>query len=216
MDNIEALQWRYAVKKFDDTSIIPREQVDQLEKAFNLTPTSYGLQPVKLVVIQNKKTQETLMEHSFNQPQIGTASHVLVFCIENKIDENFILDNFERIKKIRNTSDEILAPFRDFLIQDFGRKSPSKIVEWATNQAYLAMGNLLTVCANMKIDSCPMEGFLPNKYIETLQLEEKNITPVLVLPIGIRSENDEFADFAKVRKDINETVIHFNSSFETK
>jgi len=81
---------------------------------------------------------------------------------------------------------------------------------WSKNQAYLALGNLLTVCANEKIDSCPMEGFIPKKYDEILGLKEKNLTSVLVVPIGYRAEDDMKTHQMKVRKKIEEIVIEIS------
>ncbi|HAJ81661.1 MAG TPA: NAD(P)H-dependent oxidoreductase, partial [Zunongwangia profunda] len=114
MSNIKALQWRYAVKKFDEKKILPESKVDILKQAFNLTATSYGLQPIRLVVVKNKELQESLKEKAMNQVQLSTASHVLVICIEDNVDKEFILNYFERVKQIRETPDEILDPFKNF------------------------------------------------------------------------------------------------------
>ncbi|HCV80572.1 MAG TPA: NAD(P)H-dependent oxidoreductase, partial [Zunongwangia profunda] len=174
MSNIKALQWRYAVKKFDEKKILPESKVDILKQAFNLTATSYGLQPIRLVVVKNKELQESLKEKAMNQVQLSTASHVLVICIEDNVDKEFILNYFERVKQIRETPDEILDPFKNFLLEDFGNKSNEELAIWAKNQAYLVLGTLLTVCATEEIDACPMEGFLPEAYDELLNLKEKN------------------------------------------
>ena len=94
-----------------------------------------------------------------------------------------------------------------FLIDDFEGQSQATIEDWATKQAYLAMGNLLTVCAIEGIDACPMEGFSPEKYDEILQLTQQGLKSVLVMPIGYRAEGDMFAGFKKVRKDLNQSVL---------
>ena len=206
MNIIEKLQWRYATKKFDNNLFINKEKLQTLKEAFNLTATSYGLQPIKLVIVKDKKLQTNLVEHSMNQEQVKQASHVLVFCVETNIDKDYIETYFKRVKSIRNTSDEILQTFKDFLLDDFKEMSQETIKNWAINQAYLAMGNLLTVCAIEDIDACPMEGFNPVKYNELLQLEKRGLSSVLVMPIGYRSKDDMFADFKKVRKDVNESV----------
>jgi nitroreductase len=206
---IDALEWRYATKKFDDSKTIDSSTIELLKKGFNLTPTSYGLQPLRLVIIKDQKLKDKLFEHSYNQIQVKTASHVLVICIENTVDEKFINHNFELQKQIRNAKDEIIKPFREFLIKDFGKKSEQNIKEWAINQAYLALGNLLTICAAEKIDACPMEGFESKAYDDVLNLKEKGISSALVLPIGYRAEDDKFADFKKVRRPQEETIIEF-------
>lgn len=206
-DSIKNLEWRYAVKKFDSDKLLPEEKVDRLKQAFNLTATSYGLQPITLLVIKNKVLQKQLVQHSFEQQQVAQASHVLVICIQDEIDNQYIYRYFDKIKKIRGTSDEILNAFKDALIDDFSKKDVAEIKRWSINQAYLALGNLLTICAMEKIDSCPMEGFVPSAYDEILALDKKGLASVLVLPVGYRAEDDVFSDFKKVRKDIEDSVI---------
>ncbi|GAA4278030.1 NAD(P)H-dependent oxidoreductase [Aquimarina mytili] len=207
MNIIESLQWRYATKKFDSTKILPQEKIDTLIEAFNLTATSYGLQPLKLVVIKNKELQKQLTEHSWNQQQVADASHVLVFCIENAVGEDYISKYFDNVKTTRNTPDEILKPFKDQLVDSFKNKPEEEIHNWASKQAYLAMGNLLTVCAVEEIDACPMEGFIPEKYNEILNLSNHGLTSVLVLPVGYRAHDDMFSEFKKVRRSIKDTII---------
>jgi len=207
MKNIEALQWRYATKKFDNAKILPQEKIEVLKNAFNLTATSYGLQPIKLVVIHNKEMQQKLVNFSMNQKQIGTASHVLLLCIERKIDKKFIENYFNQVHKIRATPEEILNPYKNFLINDFENKQVDEIHAWATNQAFLALGTLMTVCAIEGIDSCPMEGFEPEKYDECLGLEEMNLKSVLVMPIGYRAADDMFSEFKKVRRPLSDVII---------
>ena len=208
MSNIKALQWRYAVKKFDEKKILPESKVDILKQAFNLTATSYGLQPIRLVVVKNKELQESLKEKAMNQVQLSTASHGLVICIEDNVDKEFILNYFERVKQIRETPDEILDPFKNFLLEDFGNKSNEELAIWAKNQAYLVLGTLLTVCATEEIDACPMEGFLPEAYDELLNLKEKNLKSVLVLPVGYRAKDDIFSSFKKVRRAEEDAIIN--------
>lgn len=210
MSNIKALNWRYATKKFDDSKLLSEDKIDILKQAFNLTATSYGLQPLKMLIISNKETQKKLREFSMNQEQVDTASHLLVICIENRIDETFITNYFKRVKHVRETPEEILKPFHDFLINDFKTKEVEKIEAWAINQAYLALGTLLTVCAAEEIDACPMEGFEPEKYDEFLALHDKNLRSVLVLPVGYRSKDDEFSKFKKVRRPLEEVIIEID------
>jgi len=210
MNTIENLEWRYAVKKFDDQKFLLDAQIDTLKKAFNLTATSYGLQPIKLVIIKNKEIQQQLVPHSWNQQQVLQASHLLVICIDTKLDESDVEKYFERVQEIRNTPDEIINGFRDYLKNTIASKSVDDLLSWGKNQAYLALGNLLTVCANEKIDSCPMEGFIPEKYDKVLNLQEKNLTSVLVLPVGFRAEDDIMNNQKKVRKNIEEIVLEIH------
>ncbi|WP_445159189.1 NAD(P)H-dependent oxidoreductase [Mesohalobacter salilacus] len=211
MDILKALNWRYATKSFDDKKLLPEEKILNLKRAFNLTPTSYGLQPLKLVVLSDKTVQEKLYKASFNQEQVKTASHVFVLCVEKNIDQLFIENHFELVKQTRRTPDEVLKPFRDFLIEDFSKKNSKQLKEWATNQAYLAIGNMLTVCALEKVDACPMEGFDAKSYASILGLNTSKIEPVLVMPVGYRAQNDEFSKFKKVRRPLEDVIIEINN-----
>ena len=207
MDIIKKLEWRYAVKKFNPDKFLSEEKLDKLKQAFNLTATSYGLQPIKLLVVNNKVLQQELVKFSYGQKQVAEASHVFVICIEKQIDKKFIHDYFARVQQIRNTSDEILDPFKGALVESFSKKEREEVRSWATNQAYLALGTLLTVCALEEIDACPMEGFQPNSYDELLGLDQLKLTSVLVLPVGYRANDDMFATLKKVRRDIDDSII---------
>ena len=210
MQVLDSLRWRYAVKKFDDGKIVPEEKIDTIKEAFNLTASSYGLQPFKLVVIKNKEIQNQLVEHSWNQKQVTQASHVLVMTVPKSYSTEEVSYYFNRVKNIRNTPDEIINPFQEFLTNTVASKSQEELLAWNKNQAYLAMGNLLTVCALEEIDSCPMEGFIPEKYDEVLGLEGQNLTSVLVLPIGYRAEDDYMKSQKKVRKNLEEVIFQIN------
>lgn len=209
MKTIDALQWRYATKKFDASKILPEDKVEILKSAFNLTATSYGLQPIKLAVVHNKDIQSKLVGFSLNQKQVATASHVFIICIEREVNKKFIENYFNNVYKTRSTSKEILDPFKNFLIDDFEKKSVDEITNWAVNQAYLALGTLLTVCATEGIDACPMEGFEPEKYDELLGLDKMNLKSVLVLPVGYRASDDLFQNFKKVRRPLSDVIIEF-------
>ena len=147
------------------------------------------------------------MPHSWDQAQVVDASHLLIFCVEEKLSPEYIQNYFKRVKTIRNTPDDILKPFEEFLLDSFEEQSSDEIRTWATNQAYLALGNLLTVCAAGNIDACPMEGFNPKEYDRLLGLKERGLTSVLLLPVGYRHEPDFMAKEKKVRKDMDDVII---------
>lgn len=207
MDIVKKLEWRYAVKKFNPKRRVSKEKIEVLKQAFNLTATSYGLQPIKLIVLKNKSVQEKLTTHSYNQQQVAQASHIFVLCREKEINADYILNYFKRIQEVRGTSTEILNPFKEEMVRNFETKSSDEIAQWAINQAYLILGNLLTVCAIEEIDACPMEGFDPNAYDSILELDHMGLASVLVLPIGYRAEDDLFSGFKKVRKDTADCII---------
>ena len=207
---LEQLKWRYATKKFDETKKVSSDTIGILKEAFNLTATSYGLQPLKLVVIKNKAIQEKLIEFSWNQQQILQASHLLVICIQDNYTTKEVENYFNLVQKIRNTPDEVINPFKKFLTAEIAKKTQEELYVSNKNQAYIALGNLLTVCASQEIDSCPMEGFTPEKYDEILDLTKDNLKSVLVLPVGFRASDDYMKDLTKVRKNISDSIIEIS------
>lgn len=207
MNIINKLKWRYATKKFDPSKRISEEKLAVLKESFNLTATSYGLQPVKMIVIGNKKVKQQLVPFTFGQRQVQDASHVLVLCIEEKVGASYIEEHFARVEHIQQTKREILEPFERFLINHFSEKNPEDIYHWMAKQAYLALGNLLTVCAVEDIDACPIEGFEPEKYDAFLELQQKGLKSVVVIAVGYRAEDDMFAALKKVRRGTDQVVI---------
>lgn len=210
MNSIERLEWRYATKKFDSTKILSKKQINILKKTFTLTATSYGLQPLKMLVISNKKIKAQLLEHSYNQQQVADCSHLLVICTKTNIDSNYIDAKFDLEKEIRGTSEEIVSDFRTFLKDNFNNKSAEEIENSSINQAYIALGNLMTVCAYEGIDSCPMEGFNPQEFDEILDLKNQQLKSVLLLPVGFRAEDDFMSTLKKVRFSVEESVVNID------
>jgi len=207
---IEKLRWRYATKKFNPSKNISMEKITILKDSFNLTATSYGLQPLKMIVIANAEVKKALVPITMNQVQVRDASYVLVICIESEMDSAYIKKYFDLVEKTRSTPRKILNPFESFLIDEFSEKSKASIENWMAKQAYLALGNLLTVCAIEDIDSCPIEGFEPLMYDELLQLKEKGLRSVLVLAVGYRAEDDLFSNLEKVRRGVENVIIEIN------
>jgi nitroreductase/dihydropteridine reductase len=205
MNSIESLQWRYATKKFDSQKSLDKSQLEVLAQAFNLTATSYGLQPCRLVIVQDQDLKDKMVPLSYGQLQVKDASAVLVICT-TAVDANYVKDYFSIVKKERNTPDEVIQPFQDFLTNTFSKKEVVETEQWAKNQAYLILGNLLTVCAQQQIDSCPMEGFVPEEIDQLLGLQEKGLKSTLLLPVGHRSDDDAMSQLKKVRRPQQEMV----------
>lgn len=210
MDIIKSLEWRYACKKFDKSKIVTDAQLEVIRSAFNLTATSFGLQPVKLIITSNNKIKDELHKHGYYQDQITSCSHLLIICIDTKIDDETIDAKFDLEKEIRGTSEEIVGKFRGQLKSLFKNKTSEDIEKSAIYQAYIILGNLMTVCALQQIDSCPMEGFNAEKFDEVLQLEEKKLKSILLLPIGFRAADDPARTLKKVRKPIEDIVINLD------
>lgn len=208
MKVVESLQWRYATKKFDPNKKLTEAQVEDLLDVLNLTPTSYGLQPLKFIRVKNQTIRKKLVEYSWNQKQVEDASDLIVICIEDQLNEEFIDQYIARIAKLRN-QDTNLPRFESFksMLMKIIDWSNHDYQNWARKQAYIALGNLMTSCAVEKIDACPMEGFDPVKYDEVLGLREIGLHSVLVCPIGFRSDEDPNSKLAKVRKARHEIII---------
>jgi nitroreductase len=207
MSILEKLKWRYATKKFNTTKKLSKNQIKTLKEAFNLTALSYGLQTLKLVIVEDKILREQLVKHSYGQRQVVDASHLLVICIQNEINEDDVDTHFDTIKNIRQTPEEILNPFKDSLKSTIQNMTVDKKNDWATRQAYITLGNLMTVCAVEQIDSCPMEGFIPEKIDNVLELDKYGLTSVLLFPVGYRADDDMFASLKKVRLPLSKTII---------
>jgi nitroreductase len=207
MSIIENLKWRYATKKFDSSKKLSEKQLLVLKEAFNLTALSYGLQTLKMVIVKDEDVKKKLVEISYGQRQVADASHLLILCIQNEIDEKDVDQHFNKVKALRNTPDDILDPFKNQMKSTIENMSVEKKSAWAAKQAYIALGNLMTVCAVEGIDSCPMEGFIPSKLDQALELDKYGLSSVLLLPVGYRAEDDFFAELKKVRKSLSETII---------
>ncbi len=197
---IDALNYRYATKKFDPTKKLDNEQIDALIETARLTATSYGMQLMKLVVVENQDIKDKLVEASYGQKQVSDASQVLVLCREKNFDESLIQGYINNIAQIRAVELDKLEGFKNAMSGNLLNKPKSELEVWMNNQVYITLGKLMMTCALLKIDSCPMEGFQPDKYDKILNLSEKNLTAVLVLPVGYRSEEDKNSKAKKVRR----------------
>lgn len=207
MSIISSLEWRYATKKFDPSKKLSNKKISTLKKAFNLTATSFGLQPIKMIVISNKELQEKFIELSYFQRQVADASHLLVFCIENDTTTKDINKYFDLEIKTRNVEEEVISKFRSQLIEMYKNKSIDEKRLSAIYQTYIVLGNLMTVCAVEEIDSCPMEGFIPEKVDELLNLKEQNLQSILLMPVGYRASDDLMSSLKKVRKKESDIII---------
>jgi len=207
MSSIKNLEWRYATKKFDPTKKLSESQIDILKNVFNLTATSYGLQPLKMLVISNDAIKQQLFKHAYNQSQVADCSHLLVICIKTNIDGTYVDEKFDLEIEIRGSEEETISEFRKFLKDNITNKSEDDIETSNKHQAYIALGNLMTICAFERIDSCPMEGFNSLKFDEILNLKEQNLKSVLLLPVGFRAKDDFMSQLKKVRISVEESII---------
>lgn len=201
---IENQNWRYATKKFNSEKKISNSDLEILKEAIQLSSSSYGLQPYKVLIIENEEIRKQLQPASWGQSQITEASHLFVFASVTNVDAEYITRYAENMAKTRNIPFDSVKGYADFMIGNITTLTPEKQIIWAQKQAYLALGNLLNVAAELKIDVTPMEGFLPEQYNEILGLKEKGLHATLVATIGYRHDEDDTQHYAKVRKPITE------------
>jgi nitroreductase len=199
-DLLNALTWRYATKKFDPTKTIATEIWSALEDSLVLTPSSYGLQPWKFLIVTNSKLKEDLKPLSWNQAQVTDCSHYVVFTIKKNLTSADVDRFVARTAEVRSISVESITGYRNMMVSDvvYGARS-FNVNEWATRQTYIALGNFMTSAALLGVDTCAMEGIEPVNYDKVLNLHETGYTTVVACAAGYRSEDDKYAYLAKVR-----------------
>jgi len=204
---LNALQWRYATKVFDATQKIPADVWQTLERALVLTPTSYGLQPYKFLVINDPARRAELLPHSWNQKQVVDASHFVVFTARTKVTDADVNKLIKVTSDIRKVPAESLNFYRDLMLGDIVNGPRGKTAhEWATRQTYIALGNLMTCAAMLGVDACPMEGLNPAEYDRVLGLSGGDYATVVACALGYRAANDKYASLPKVRYEAKELV----------
>ena len=204
----EALEWRYATKKFDASKKISAQDWNTLTESLKLAPSSYGVQPWKFLVIENPKIREQLKPVSWNQTQVTDASHYVVFLYKETIDESYVNKFINRVAEVRNAPLESLQGYKDLLINNLVKAPEEKIRVWSQRQAYIAMGFLLETAALLKIDATPMEGFSPSDYDKILGLEGSGWKSVATVALGYRHAEDYYQTLKKVRF-TDETLIEY-------
>lgn len=202
-----ALNWRYATKAFDKNKKISNNDLDEIFECLRLTPSSFGMQLWKFVVVEDPEIKAKLKSASWNQSQVEDCSQLIVFCVPKKVSFDHVDAYLDEMSKTRGVTRADLKSFEDVLKGFLENKSDEETQMWAKKQTYIALGELLTVCALKKIDACPMEGFDPVQYDEILGLGDLNLTSAVVCPIGYRSEEDKYAKLPKVRFSKEEVII---------
>jgi nitroreductase len=204
---LDALQWRYATKVFDAAKKIPADVWQTLERALVLTPSSYGLQPYKFLVINDPARRAELLPHSWNQKQVVDASHFVVFTARTKVTDADVNKLIKLTSNVRKIPAESLNFYRDMMLGDVVNGPRSKTAhEWAARQAYIALGNLMTCAAVLGVDACPMEGLNPAEYDRVLGLSGSGYATVVACALGYRAASDKYASLPKVRYATQELV----------
>lgn len=197
MGIIDDLKWRCAIKKFDSQKKVSNSDLELLKKAIQLSPSSFGLQLYKILIITNQKIKIQLRSASFEQSQITDCSHLFVFCNYTSVNDHHI-DEFAKLTSEIQKTDT--SKYSGSVKQYISSKTEDEKQNWMANQVYIAAGNFLTVCASLKIDTCPIGGIIREKYNQILGLTEKGLNTTLSIPIGYRSSEDEVQHREKVRR----------------
>lgn len=203
-----ALQRRYAVKKFDPARRIPEATWSALEDALVLTPSSFGLQPWRFIVVTDSARKAALAAASWGQPQPRDASHHVVFAVQHELGPADVERWVARLAAVRGAAPAALEGYRRVML-DFVAKPGFDARAWAACQAYIALGNFLTSAALLGVDACPMEGIQKAEYDAILGLAEQGCTAVVACAAGYRAADDAYARQAKARYPKDDVVLHF-------
>jgi len=201
MSLIDKLQWRYATKKMDSSKAVPQEKVEQILEAIRLTASSSGLLPYEVLVITNKEIRAKILPIANGQSQITDCSHLLIFAAWDTYTAQRINEAFDMTESIRNFTSESGTAYRQMLLKVYPTRDPEINFNHAAKQAYIGLGTALIAAAYEQVDSTPMEGFDPGALDVALNLKEKGLRSVVMLPLGYRkSDEDWLASLKKVRR----------------
>lgn len=208
-DVIEALKWRYAVKRFNPEKKLKENQIERLVEGLSLTATSMGLQLLEFILVSNSGIKQQLRPLAYNQPQIEEASHLVVMCRKTSVSVADI-DSLIQLSVDKRNLDPNADNVKGYekMLKSTLQMPANQQQVWMDNQVYIAMGNLMTICAVEKIDACPMEGFDRNKVDQLLGLPQKGLQSVLICALGYRSDEDKYQHLAKIRRPIESLVTY--------
>ena len=205
---LDQLKWRYATKVFNSDKKIPNDLWAVIEDSLVLTPSSFGLQPWKFLVVTDQSVKEQLVPHSWNQEQVSQCSQMVVLTALKDTQESDVNEFIEDIHSKRGGDIEDLDPYKGMILGFLSNMKAEQIETWAKNQVYIALGQLMTTAAMLEVDACPMEGIIPAQYDEILGLSDSRYTTVLACPMGYRCDDDKYAELAKVRHGKARVIDH--------
>ena len=200
MNLINALNWRYAAKRMNGQKV-SAEKINTILEATRLSASSMGLQPYTILVVEDEALRKKIQQVAYNQPQIVEGSHLLIFAAWDNISVHQVEDYIHQIAEERGVAADTLQGFRDSLLGLITRNTPEQNHQWAARQAYIAFGTAIAAAATEQVDATPMEGFDPAALDALLNLKEKGLRSVTLLPLGYRdTANDGLATQKKVRR----------------
>jgi len=206
---LAALNWRYATKKFDPIRTIAAELWKDLEMALVLSPSSFGLQPWKFIVVTDPKLKARLVPASWGQTQPTDCSHFVIFTVRRGLDAADVDRFLTRSAEVTGRSLESMAGYRGMMVGSLEKaRSAGYLDQWQTHQVYIALGQFMASAALVGVDTCPMEGIEPATYDEILGLTNTGYGTVVGCAAGYRSETDKYAQSPKVRFNLSEVIEH--------
>lgn len=207
MSTLTNLKWRYATKRMNGQKV-PAEKLENILDAIQLAPTSLGLQPFTVIVVEDPELKTKIAPAIYNQPQITEGSHVLVFAAWKDYSAENVDKYINHIAALRGIPVESLDGMRKMVNGSMAGKTPEQILNWNMRQAYIALGFGLIAAANNQVDATPMEGFDPEALNAALGLAEKGLHSTVVLALGYRdAEKDYLSSATKVRRSKDELFI---------
>lgn len=206
--NLDYLTWRYATKKFDSTRKISNEDLEALLETLRLSPSSFGLEPWKFILVEDEKIRKNLLPFSWNQPQIVDASHLIVLCVYRHLNHVYVSKYLDLLAKERGIARESLKSYEAMINGFLQKHNQDSLSEWMQKQVYLALGFLMSECARRGLDTCPIEGFSSKDYDRILGLESMNLQTVVLCPVGYRSADDKHAGLKKVRFEPKDVILY--------
>jgi nitroreductase len=205
---LTALRWRYATKTFDATRKIPSETWAAIEDSMILTPSSFGLQPWKFLVIDHAETRDKLCVESWGQQQVKDASHYVVLTARTDMDANDIETWVKCMAAAQGTPAEAAAAYEGVIKGVVSELSQESRHTWNARQVYIALGQLMTAAAVLGIDTCPMEGINPAAYDQILNLTGTGYATAVACAVGYRAEDDKYAKHPKARFPKEQIIQH--------
>lgn len=205
---LSALRWRYATKQFDATRKIPADVWAALEESLALTPSSFGLQPWKFLVVRDAAVRERLKPESWNQPQVTEASHFVVLTARTDLGKEYIESWINRMAEVQGKQPQDFAPLQGMIAGFAETMSQEARHAWNVRQVYIALGQLMTSAAMLGIDTCPMEGISATAYDRILGLEGSGYATAVACALGYRNPEDKYATAPKARFTSGKVIQH--------
>ena len=207
MSLLDSLKWRYAVKRMNGNKI-PEATMNTILEATKLAPSSFGLTPYNIIVIEDEETRKKLQPHFYNQPQVGESSALVIFATWNSITEKEVAEYMQEIADERGVPVESLNDFAGYINGSIKNLTAEQLQIWAAKQTYIALGFTLVAAATEEIDATPMEGFKPDAVDEALGLKALGLHSAVAVTLGYRdAANDYLSGAKKVRRASEKLII---------